>query len=128
MFVLGWMMAQVMVPNQAAGFAMISPESMGRASTFFNTMRQVGSATGVAVLSTVLIGVGSAQASGGTSAPDITAYHYAFLTAALFALAAAAFSITIHDSDAAETIVRRVRRRTAPDPNAEIGVPEPSPA
>ena len=42
MFVLGWMMAQVMVPNQAASFAMITPDSMGRASTFFNTMRQVG--------------------------------------------------------------------------------------
>ena len=89
MFVLGWMMAQVMVPNQAASFAMITPDSMGRASTFFNTMRQVGSATGVAVLSTVLIGVGSTQGSGGTSAPDITAYHFAFLTAAIFALAAA---------------------------------------
>ena len=116
MFVLGWMMAQVMVPNQAASFAMITPESMGRASTFFNTMRQVGSATGVAVLSTVLIGVGSAQAGGGTAAPDITAYHFAFLTAAIFALAAAAFSLTIHDSDAAETIVRRVRRRPPPAP------------
>ena len=62
MFVVGWMMAQVMVPNQAASFAMITPESMGRASTFFNTMRQVGKATGVAILSTVLIGVGSAEA------------------------------------------------------------------
>ena len=113
MFVLGWMMAQVMVPNQAASFAMITPESMGRASTFFNTMRQVGSATGVAVLSTVLIGVGSAHGSASTSAPDITAYRFAFLTAAIFALAAAAFSLTIHDSDAAETIVRRVRRPAA---------------
>ena len=128
MFVLGWMMAQVMVPNQAASFAMITPESMGRASTFFNTMRQVGSATGVAVLSTVLIGVGSAQAGGSTAAPDITAYHFAFLTAAVFALAAAAFSLTIHDSDAAETIVRRVRRRPTPIPRAEIPVPEGSPA
>ena len=129
MFVLGWMMAQVMVPNQAASFAMITPESMGRASTFFNTMRQVGSATGVAVLSTVLIGVGSAQASGGTVSPDIAAYHFAFLTAAIFALAAAAFSLTIHDSDAAETIVRRVRRRPAagtsrgdPGPRGQPGV------
>ena len=69
MFVLGWTMAQVMVPNQAAAFAMISPQSMGRASTFFNTMRQVGSATGVAILSTVLIGVGSAEGSGGTGGP-----------------------------------------------------------
>ncbi len=106
MFVLGFMMAQVMVPNQAASFAMISPASMGRASTFFNTMRQLGSATGVAVLSTVLIGV--ASASGGTAArPDIRAYHFAFLTAAAFSLAAVFFSWSIHDSDAAETIVRR---------------------
>jgi EmrB/QacA subfamily drug resistance transporter len=126
MFVLGWMMAQVMVPNQAASFAMISPESTGRASTFFNTMRQVGSATGVAVLSTVLIGVGSARASGRGSAPDITAYHLAFLIAALLALAAVAFSLTIHDSDAAETIVRR--RPDGGAARAETPVPEGTPA
>lgn len=126
MFVLGWMMAQVMVPNQAASFAMITPESMGRASTFFNTMRQVGSATGVAILSTVLIGVGSTQASGGSTAPDMTAYHLAFFTAALFALVAAGFSLTIHDSDAAETIVRRrPRRRPArPAPRATSPIPQ----
>jgi EmrB/QacA subfamily drug resistance transporter len=113
MFVLGWMMAQIMVPNQAASFAMISPESMGRASTFFNTMRQVGSATGVAILSTVLIGVGSATASGGALKPDMTAYHLAFLASAVFALVGVVFSLSIHDSDAAETIVpprKRVRR------------------
>ena len=81
------MMAQVMVPNQAAAFAMITPDSMGRASTFFNTMRQVGSATGVAVLSTVLISAGTAHGHGGTSSPDITGYRFAFLAAAIFALA-----------------------------------------
>ena len=125
MFLLGWMMAQVMVPNQAASFAMITPESMGRASTFFNTMRQVGSATGVAILSTVLIGVGSTQASGGSTAPDMTAYHLAFLTAALFALVAAGFSLTIHDSDAAETMVRRRPRRPArPAPRATSPIPQ----
>jgi EmrB/QacA subfamily drug resistance transporter len=131
MFVLGWMMAQVMVPNQAASFAMITPESMGRASTFFNTMRQLGSATGVAILSTVLIGVGSTQAAGGTtaSAPDMTAYHLAFFTAALFALVAAVFSLTIHDSDAAETIVRRRRKpAVAGAPRPEVPVPEGSAA
>jgi EmrB/QacA subfamily drug resistance transporter len=119
LFLLGMMMGQVMVPNQAASFAMISPESMGRASTFFNTMRQVGSAVGVAVLSTVLIGVGSAQAAGNAgAAPNLEAYHFAFLAAACFALAGAAFSLTIHDSDAAETIVRRGRaaRARAPSP------------
>jgi len=131
MFVVGWMMAQVMVPNQAASFAMITPESMGRASTFFNTMRQVGSATGVAVLSTVLIGVGSAQASGGGAAPDMTAYHLAFFTAAVFALVGAVFALTIHDSDAAETIVRRRRRAApaaAPPPAAGIPIPQGSDA
>ncbi len=127
MFVLGWMMAQVMVPNQAAAFAQITPESMGRASTFFNTMRQVGSATGVAVLSTVLISVGSTHGTAGTSSPDISGYRFAFLTAAIFALGAAAFSLTIHDGDAAETIVRRVRR-AAPVRRPEIPVPEGSPA
>jgi EmrB/QacA subfamily drug resistance transporter len=120
MFVLGWLMAQMMVPNQAASFAMIPPESMGRATTFFNTMRQVGSATGVAILSTVLIGVGSTQATGGTHGADITAYHFAFLAAAAFALAGAVFSLTIHDSDAAETIVRPRRRRTAPPQPAQV--------
>jgi EmrB/QacA subfamily drug resistance transporter len=127
MFLLGFMMAQVMVPNQAASFAMISAESMGRASTFFNTMRQVGSATGVAVLSTVLIGVGSAGASGGISTPDMDAYHLAFLTAALFAFAAMAFSVTIHDDDAAETIVRRPRR-TARTLSGGPRIPERAPA
>jgi len=126
MFLLGWMMAQVMVPNQAASFAMITPESMGRASTFFNTMRQVGSATGVAILSTVLIGVGSTQASGGSTAPDMTAYHLAFFTAALFALVAAGFSLTIHDSDAAETVVRRRPRQrpAAPAPRVASSIPQ----
>ncbi len=123
MFVLGLMMAQVMVPNQAASFAMISPESTGRASTLFNTMRQVGSATGVAVLSTVLIGVGSSRASGGAAPPDMTAYHLAFLTAALFAVAAAGFSLSIHDSDAAETIVRR--GRAARPARAALRLPQP---
>ncbi len=103
-------------------------ESMGRASTFFNTMRQVGSATGVAMLSTVLIGVGSAAGRRAERfAPDITAYHLAFFAAACFALVAAFFSLTIHDSDAAETIVRRPRRRrTAAVVPEGLRVPEGS--
>jgi EmrB/QacA subfamily drug resistance transporter len=125
MFVLGWMIAQVMVPNQAASFAMISADSMGRASTFFNTMRQVGSATGVAILSTVLIGVGSAKGSGATASPDLNAYHYAFLASAAFALIGVFFSLSIHDSDAAETIVRRPKR-VRPAPDGPLPVPEGS--
>ncbi len=107
MFLLGMIVAQVFVPGQAASFAKISPTDTGRASTLFNTSRQVGSAVGVAVLSTVLIGVGSAQGGGGVSHPSLRAYHLAFAAAAVFALVGAAFSLTIHDSDAAETMVRR---------------------
>ena len=60
MFLLGLMMAQIFVPTQAASFAQISAADTGRASTLFNTGRQVGSAVGVAVLSTVLIGIANA--------------------------------------------------------------------
>jgi uncharacterized membrane-anchored protein len=90
-------------------------------------MRQVGSATGVAVLSTVLISAGTAHGTSGTSSPDISGYRFAFLTAAVFALGAAAFSLTIHDSDAAATIVRRVRRPAAVR-HTQMPVPEGSPA
>ena len=111
MFLLGIVVAQVFVPDQAAAFAMISPASTGRASTLFNTSRQIGSAVGVAVLSTVLIGVGSTRAAGGGTHPDLQAYHLAFAAAAAFALAGTVFSLTIHDSDAANTMVRRGRAR-----------------
>ena len=73
MFLLGLMMAQIFVPTQAASFAKISPASTGRASTLFNTGRQVGSAVGVAVLSTVLIGVGATHSVAGVVHPDLRA-------------------------------------------------------
>ncbi len=113
MFVLGMIVAQIFVPGQAASFAKISPADTGRASTLFNTSRQVGSAVGVAVISTVLIGVGSTQAAGGISHPNLRAYHLAFAAAAVFALAGTVFSLRIHDSDAAETMVRRRPKRSS---------------
>jgi EmrB/QacA subfamily drug resistance transporter len=111
MFLLGLTMAQIFVPCQAAAFARISPADTGRASTLFNTNRQVGSAVGVAVLSTVLIGIGATHSVAGVVHPDLRAYHLAFATAAAFALAAAGFSLSMHDGDAAETMVRRGRAR-----------------
>ena len=73
MFLLGLMMAQIFVPTQAASFAKISQASTGRASTLFNTGRQVGSAVGVAVLSTILIGVGATHSVAGVVHPDLRA-------------------------------------------------------
>jgi EmrB/QacA subfamily drug resistance transporter len=111
MFLLGLMMAQIFVPTQAASFAKISQASTGRASTLFNTGRQVGSAVGVAVLSTILIGVGATHSVAGVVHPDLRAYHLAFAAAAAFALAATGFSLSIHDIDAAETMVPRGRAK-----------------
>ena len=58
----------------------------------------------------------------------MTAYHLAFLAAAAFALVAVFFSLTIHDSDAAETIVRRPRRRSTAPTTPSVPAPQPVPA
>ena len=64
MFCLGVAMGQVFVPAQAAAFATISPEATGRASTVFNVIRQLGSAIGVAVLTTAVVAVGTTTNAG----------------------------------------------------------------
>jgi EmrB/QacA subfamily drug resistance transporter len=104
MFLMGLGMAQVFVPCQAAAFADITPAATASASTFFNTQRQVGSAIGVAVVSTLLAGVGLAH--------GLHAYHVAFLTAAALALLAAGLALTIHDEDAGSTRAERKLRPT----------------
>jgi EmrB/QacA subfamily drug resistance transporter len=114
MFCLGIAMGQVFVPAQAAAFATISPEATGRASTMFNVVRQLGSAIGVAVLTTAVVAVGATTIVAGRVEPNLTAYHVAFLVAAGIALAGAAVALTIHDSDAAGTMVRRGRRKAKP--------------
>ena len=110
MFVLGYCMAHVMVPSQAASMAQIDRASTGRASTLFNAVRQLGSATGIAVLSTVLSAVGFTMTRalpGSRSAPDLAAYHWAFAVAALFAFAGAVLALSIHDVDADSTRTAR---------------------
>jgi EmrB/QacA subfamily drug resistance transporter len=110
MFAIGFAMAQVFVPSQAAAFATISSAATGRASTMFNAVRQLGGAIGVALLTTVIVltmhGHQAAAATG-----SITAYRVAFLVAAALALVAVASALTIDDADAANTIpIRRPRR------------------
>jgi EmrB/QacA subfamily drug resistance transporter len=104
MFTLGLSMAQVFVPTQAAAFATISPAATGRASTMYSAVRQLGGAVGVALLTTVIVGVGAATVSAGPNAANPTAYRIAFLVAAAMALAALFCSLAIHDADAAVTI------------------------
>lgn len=117
MFVLGYAMAHCFVPAQAAAFARISPADMGRGSTLFNALRQLGGAVGVAALTSVLTatGVGETLAHG-SGTGDLHPYHAAFLVAGIIAVAAAAICLTIHDEDAESTRVRRPRRAAAPEP------------
>ncbi len=116
MLALGLTMAQVFVPVQAAAFATISPEATGRASTMFNTVRQLGGAIGVAVLTTTIVAVGPIRIVTGHPVANLTAYRSAFLVAAAAALLAMACSLRIRDSDAVRTIPVRKSRAAAPSP------------
>ncbi|HWC38629.1 MAG TPA: MDR family MFS transporter [Acidimicrobiales bacterium] len=104
MFVLGYSMAHVFVPSQAAAFSTISRASTGRASTLFNANRQLGSAVGVAVLGTILATVGLVHHTTGGVAPNLRAYHLAFAAASVIALIGATIALTIRDSDAAPSM------------------------
>jgi EmrB/QacA subfamily drug resistance transporter len=117
MLMLGFCMAHVFVPSQAAAFARIAPVDTGRASTLFNAIRQLGSAAGVAVLSTALSAAGLSRDR--SNVRDLHPYHVTFLVAAALAIAGAMFALTIHDEDAAATRRPRVARDAeAPAPAA----------
>jgi EmrB/QacA subfamily drug resistance transporter len=106
LFLLGSCMGHVFAPCQAAAFATISSAATGRASTLYNATRQLGSAVGVAVLSTVMDAAGTVRAAGRSLEPNLGAYHLAFLTASGTALVAGAIALTIRDRDAASTMRR----------------------
>jgi EmrB/QacA subfamily drug resistance transporter len=135
LFFLGFSMAHVMMPSQAAAFATISPSSTAQASGFFNANRQLASALGVALMTTVLAAAGPALHAAGAHPgvpavhADLSGYHAAFLFASAIALVGAASAFLIHDADAAATMV--VRRRKG-EPAAELvvlddlAVPDPA--
>ena len=108
MFLLGCGMACVFVSNQAAALATISKADTGRASMLYSVLRQIGAAAGVAILSSVLIVVGTWEVIVGVSSPNQDAYQAAFLAAAAFALIGALLATRVPDEDAAITM-RRAR-------------------
>ncbi|HEV2368521.1 MAG TPA: MDR family MFS transporter [Acidimicrobiales bacterium] len=118
LFVMGVGMSGVFIPAQTAAFATMSGPDTGRASTLFNTQRQLGSAVGVAILTTVVAAAGPYTRQAGHTVSNLGAYHDAFVTAALLAVAAAGAALAINDADAAETMVRRGRPR-----RGEAGAP-----
>jgi MFS family permease len=107
MLLLGASIANVFVPSQAAAFATITKEDTGRASTLFNSQRQIGAALGVAVLGTTLGILGPTEHTGHGVSPHLLAYHVAFVVAAAIALLGAVAAQLIPDRDAAPTLRRR---------------------
>ncbi len=116
LFTMGLSMAQAIVSLQAASFATISSADTGDASSLFNSQRQLGSALGVALLTTVLAAVGTAHVVGGRTVPNLAAYHAAFLVASGVALLGSVGALRIHNADAAATMVRRGSRAAARTP------------
>ena len=115
MFALGFCIPFVMMSMQAAAFATISPASTGRASTLFNANRQLGGAVGVALLSTVLAAIGPTRQIGTRLVAHGAAYRGAFLAAAAVAIVGSMTALlTVSDTDAAATMVRRHAAAAAP--------------
>ncbi len=110
MFSLGVSMAYIFLPNQAASLATISRSDTGRASTLFSVQRQIGSATGIALLGSVMAVVGTTIGGAIDGPPNVNAYHAAYLAAAGVAFVGALFSLRVPDSEAAATMVTETRR------------------
>ena len=120
MFMLGTGMACVFLPNQAASMATITREQTGRASTLFSVQRQIASAGGVALMSTVLSGIGVVTINAaGIEIPNLTAYHVAFAVAGCSALIGSLLAWRVPDDEAAITMVRR----SSPPPEPELKRP-----
>lgn len=116
----GFAMGFPMVATQAASYARISGADNGRAAAIFASLRQVSLSVAVAVIASTL----SVFTPLVVSPPDVeramTGYHAAFgICAGLSILAAVAAFVGVHDADAAETMVVRRRRGTAPQ-TAEV--------
>ncbi|HLU35686.1 MAG TPA: DHA2 family efflux MFS transporter permease subunit [Thermomicrobiales bacterium] len=106
MFIIGVGMAFVFLPNQAASMATIERPKLGGASMLFSVQRQLGSAIGVALTSTVLSVVGVSVISGDVSAPNLDAYRAAFWAAAALSFIGSLWAWKVPDEDAAETMKR----------------------
>ncbi len=115
-FCIGAGMAFSFLPMQTTAFATITDEATGQASTIYNAQRQIGSSLGITVVSTVLGIFGMVQAGrNGVLVPNVNAYHAAFIAAAVLSLIGAGFAFTIHDSDAAPTMVPRKKKTDLPE-------------
>lgn len=106
MFLVGFGMAGLFLPNQAASMATIPREKLSGASMVSSVQRQIASALGVAALSTVLSIVGVENVVRGVPEPNLLAWRIAFFVAAGMTMLASCMGWLVPDEDAAETMQR----------------------
>ncbi|PZD95723.1 MFS transporter [Paenibacillus sambharensis] len=99
LFCTGFFLGNAVGVIQATAFTGIPPVSMGQASTLFQVQNRLGSALGVAILSSIIAGFGT-NASGG----EAFSYKLALLVSTGFLLVALLFARRIHDTDAAAVL------------------------
>jgi EmrB/QacA subfamily drug resistance transporter len=109
MFAAGVGMGAVNVALQAATFARVSNDDMGRATAMFNAQRQTAAAFGVAIVLTL---VGSMQAAAGGRLADVTFGPVFIVPAALAALGLVCTRF-VRDEDAWPTLGPALRSRLA---------------
>ena len=103
-FMRGASVGMVFVSIQTGVYATISIADTGRATSLFNTSRQISAALGLAVAATVISALVSS--AGGDDAPAddrLFAYQWGFLAMGLMLLPATIVSWFINDDDAAAT-------------------------
>jgi hypothetical protein len=93
----------VFVSIQTAAYATTSMADTGRATSLFNTQRQVAYAAGVALAATVIAAMLPNGSDGATDAELLSAYQAGFLAVGLIMAPAAVISWFVHDDDVAAT-------------------------
>lgn len=102
MFLVGMANAQVFQPAQTTAFSTGAGISTGRTSALFNSLRQLGAALGVALLSTFLAAVGARTSRSGQN--HLAGFEVALVAAAVMAVIGLLVGLTIRDRDAASTM------------------------
>jgi len=123
LFVMGFGVAAVFLPSQAAGFATIGAARTSVASTIFNAQRMIGGAIGVALLTAVISALHPVRVVAGHPEANIHAFHTGLDVCAGVAVAAALAALTVRDRDAAPTMIRP-RRPSPADAAAQAVLPD----
>jgi EmrB/QacA subfamily drug resistance transporter len=113
-FLRGLSVGMVFVSIQTAAYATTSAADLGRATSLFNTQRQVSYASGVALAATVISAVLPASGDAASAADRLGAYQAGFLAVGLLMLPAVVVSWFIDDDHVAETRGLPARGATSP--------------